>query len=366
MKTIDISTMNYATTYTVTIGEGLIAGIARLNDFEQYSSIVIISDSVVAPLYIEKLQDAILQVVENIKIHQFICKAGEKNKNLQTVYEGYESLIKAKADRRTLVINLGGGVVSDMGGYIASTYLRGISYITIPTTLESMVDASVGGKTGVNVGGLKNYVGVFANPQAVIIDTEMLKTLSDRILTQGFAEVIKHGLIKDAVYFEKIRQMIPTQLSRDELIDMIHGSIQIKSDIVQQDPHEKGIRKLLNFGHTIGHVIETLSLRTEDPLYHGEAVAIGMVAEAYISNKEGMLSDEEFEIVEKTIKDAGLPVRFKSDISVDQIADMLVSDKKTEKGSIKWSLLERIGQGEFNIVVTDSFIRKAISYVLKT
>lgn len=365
MKKIDIHVPAYSKKYPVIIGENMLSTITNHVTFDDYSSVFIFTDSHVAPHYLHVLTDALAETFDTT-IHHTTFAAGEKSKNLDTVHNAYTALIQAKADRCTLMINLGGGVVSDMGGYIASTYLRGIPYINIPTTLEAMVDASVGGKTGVNVDSLKNYIGVFSTPEAVIIDVDTIKTLPERTFIQGYAEVIKHGLIKDAAYFEKVTKKMPAEYSQDELIDIIQGSVGIKADIVQQDPHEKGIRKILNFGHTIGHVIESVSLQTETPLFHGEAVAIGIVAEAYISRQEGMISEDDYKQVESAIKTSGLPVRFKTNKHPDELVEMLYTDKKTEKGSIKWSLLAGIGKAEFNIVVNERFAREGIVHTLQT
>ncbi len=364
MKKIDIRIPGYPKQYPVIIGANILDQIAEYVDFERYSSIFICTDTNVAPLYAQKLQDVLSNQLDNISISQCIFEAGEKNKNMSTVETAYKALVKSKADRRTLLINLGGGVVSDMGGFIASTFLRGIPFLTIPTTLESMVDASVGGKTGINFENLKNYIGVFASPEAILIDVDTLKTMPERAYIQGFAEVIKHGLIQDRSYYNRISQKKPTMYSPEELKEIIGGSVQIKADIVQQDPHEKGIRKILNFGHTVGHVLESLSLETNQPLFHGEAVAIGMIAEAYISKCEGMLSEDEFDEVEKSINNAGLPTRFKTAIPLDHIIQMLHTDKKTEKGSVKWTLLSGIGKAEFNIVVNEKFAKEGVAYIL--
>lgn len=364
MEKIDIRIPGYPKQYPVIIGANILEQIAEYVNFERYSSIFIFADSNVAPLYAQKLQRILSDQLDNISISQYIFEAGEKNKNMTTVEAAYKALVKSKADRRTLMINLGGGVVSDLGGFIASTFLRGISFMTIPTTLESMVDASVGGKTGINFENLKNYIGVFASPEAIIIDVDTLKTMPERAYIQGFAEAIKHGLIQDISYYNKIYQKKPTMYSPEELMEIIRGSVQIKADIVQQDPHEKGIRKILNFGHTVGHVLESLSLETEQPLFHGEAVAIGMIAEAYISKCEGMLTEEEFKEVEKSINNAGLPTRFKTTKPLEHMIQMLYTDKKTEKGSVKWTLLSGIGRAEFNIVVNEKFAKEGLAYIL--
>ena len=236
--------------------------------------------------------------------------------------------------------------------------------MNISTTLEGMVDASVGGKTGVNLGHLKNYIGAFAQPKIVLCDVETLKTLPDRALLQGYAEVIKHGLIEDRLYFEEAIEKSPLEMSARELVDIIAQSIAIKAEIVQQDESEQGVRKLLNFGHTIGHVIESLSMQSDKPLFHGEAVAIGMVAESSICQSVGMITEQDFKKIENGIRHVGLPIRYHG-ATVDAIFDKLLTDKKAEKGDINWTLLSGIGQGEFNVKVDEKFVRQAIKYILK-
>jgi len=203
--------------------------------------------------------------------------SGEDQKNLETCKKIWKLL--ETGDRYSLLINLGGGVITDIGGFTASTFKRGIKFINIPTTLLSQVDASVGGKVGINFEGLKNEIGLFSNPKAVFIDTYFLETLDERNIKSGFAEIIKHALICDYSYWNEI------QRESTNIEKMIRRSIEIKSDIVHLDPDEKHDRKSLNFGHTIGHAIESISHKSESPLLHGEAIAIGMICETYISNK---------------------------------------------------------------------------------
>lgn len=365
MKKIEIHVPVYPKKYQVICDKGILASFTKYIDIETYTSIFIISDSNVSPLYLHKLIDGLSKGIKETRMHSYSFEAGEKSKDIETAGVLYKALANAKVDRKSLIINLGGGVVTDIGGFVASTYLRGIPYINIPTTLEAMVDASVGGKTGVNLENLKNYIGVFSSPEAIYIDIDTLKSLPERTFVQGYAEVIKHGLIKDAAYFAKVTKKKPLEYSEEELMDIIAGSIEIKAQIVQEDPHEKGIRKILNFGHTIGHVVESLSLSSDNPLFHGEAVAIGMVAEAYISCKEGYIDEDVFKEIELSIKDSGLRVRADSITSVDEMIAMLYTDKKTEKGSIKWSLLTDIGESEFNIVVPENIAREALGYIQK-
>lgn len=365
MKKIEIQVPAYSKKYQVIIDKGILASFANHIDIKTYSSVFIITDSNVSPIYLPKLIESLSKEIEETRIHSYSFEAGEKSKHIETVVALYKALADAKADRNSLIINLGGGVVTDIGGFVASTYLRGVSYINIPTTLEAMVDASVGGKTGINLENLKNYIGIFSIPEAIYIDIDTLKSLPERALLQGYAEVMKHGLIKDLSYFEKVTKKKLTEYTEDELIDIIAGSVDIKAHIVQEDPHERGVRKILNFGHTIGHVIESASFSSNNPLFHGEAVAIGMVAEAYISSKEGYIDEDTFKDIEVSIKDSGLPVRCAFTASLDEMMEMLYTDKKTVKGSIKWSLLTGIGKSEFNIVVSESIAREALRYIKK-
>ena len=364
MKTVEITTSAASQKYSITIGSNIIDHITDYVDFEGYSSIMIISDSHVSTIYLAKLVDALRKQVLKEHIHSHIFEPGEKNKTLATVQKMYNAFLDSGLDRKSLIINLGGGITSDMGGFAASTYLRGISYMNIPTTLEAMVDASVGGKTGVNFDSYKNYIGVFSQPVEILIDIDVLKTLDNRALIQGYSEVIKHGLIADAKYFLKLKNKKTHDADTQELIEIIKESISIKAEIVRQDVKEKGVRKLLNFGHTVGHAIETLSFSSSNPLYHGEAVAIGMIAESYISNVIGMLSDEEFKTIEKVITGFGLPTRYHTSHTTDEILRIITKDKKSESGMMKWSLLEKIGQAEFNVVVDQKFVLQALEYIL--
>ena len=363
MKTINILIQHVAKKYSVIIGEGLIDQLSQHLDLDRVTQIYIITDSNVAHHYLEPVISSLKKSFDK-PIHSYSFNAGEKSKQLSTVEKIYADMAEKNLDRKSLVINLGGGVVTDLGGFVASTYLRGLSFMNISTTLEGMVDASVGGKTGVNVGNKKNYVGVFNQPIAVISDISTLSTLSKRILIQGYAEVIKHGFIADSLYFTQVSRQPFTDYTHKEQIDIIARSVEIKADSVRQDEYESSTRKLLNFGHTIGHVLESLSFATNNPLYHGEAVAIGMVAEAKIANLSGMISDTDFNTIESAIKRVGLPIKYKMPISIDTVYDLLFTDKKNIGGKIKWTLLSAIGQGEENVEIGKSFVRKAIAYIL--
>ncbi len=240
-------------------------------------------------------QNEILHNAEILEID-----SGEENKILDVCYQLWKTLADYKADRQSLLINLGGGVITDMGGFIASTYKRGIDFINIPTTLLSQIDASVGGKTGVDFEGLKNIIGVFNEAKGVFIYPNFLKTLDKRQMLSGYAEALKHALIKDANYWIDLQQGL--LFDADNWTNLVTRSVTIKNDIVLSDPLEKNERKLLNFGHTIGHAIESFSLENDQlPLCHGEAIAIGMICESYISNKKNRLSSNDLESITLTI-----------------------------------------------------------------
>ncbi|MBI3501223.1 MAG: 3-dehydroquinate synthase [Bacteroidetes bacterium] len=293
-------------------------------------------------------------------------KSGEKNKTLRTCEKIWKELSKQNADRKSIMINLGGGVITDIGGFCASTYKRRIDFINIPTTLLSQVDASVGGKTGIDFLGYKNQIGTFSFPKAVFINPDFLKTLSKRELISGFAEVIKHGLIADKNYWQKLKDAsAPLSMTAET----ITHSIEIKNKIVTADPYEKGLRKVLNFGHTMGHAIETASLKTKKPLLHGEAIAIGMICESYISRKVLGLSSEELHEITSFI----IPL-FKTKAikqSSKQLISLMKQDKKNMAlhpdvigidSEINFTLLSSIGKAEINNSCSEELIEEAIKF----
>ncbi|MBQ4819171.1 3-dehydroquinate synthase [Aquimarina sp. MMG016] len=286
---------------------------------------------------------------------------GEIHKNIETCRGIWNVLSELGADRKSLMINLGGGVVTDLGGFIACTFKRGINYINVPTTLLAMVDASVGGKTGVDLGNLKNMVGIISESEMVLIDSAYLATLPVNQMCSGFAEMLKHGLIQDREYWEKIRDL--SKLELEDLDQMIYDSVVIKNNIVFEDPTEQNIRKYLNFGHTLGHAIESFYLtHPEKPtLLHGEAIAIGMIMEAYLSVETLSLTTEELEDISEVIL-ATFP---KVDIAPEDyqsITDLLIHDKKNEKGNIYFVLLNTIGEAKYNCTVSDALIMKSFEY----
>lgn len=285
-------------------------------------------------------------------------ESGEKNKNLSTCDKIWSAMTDHGMDRKALLINLGGGVIGDMGGFCAATYKRGIDFINIPTTLLAQVDASIGGKLGVDFQSFKNHIGVFRDPKHVLISPIFLNTLDERELRSGFAEVIKHQLIADGENWQKISQQKFEVL---DWISLIAHSIRLKEKVVQADPTEKGQRKILNFGHTIGHAIESYYLHTEKRLLHGEAIAIGMICEAYLSTLKTGLSQTDLNSIVRYIHNIYThPIIEKSDVT--SIAQLTLQDKKNEKGIVKMSLLEKIGKATYDIAIPNDEIEDALNY----
>lgn len=285
---------------------------------------------------------------------------GEENKNIDYCIGVWKTMLDFGVERKALLINLGGGVVTDMGGFAASTFKRGIDFIQIPTTLLSQVDASVGGKTGIDLDNVKNIIGTFTQPKALYISTLFLKTLDDRQLLSGFAEVIKHGLIQDRDLYQQCKESGYATISGE----LIYRSVQIKNKVITTDPTEQGLRKILNFGHTIGHAIEGYSLYNDkNSLLHGEAIAIGMICEAYLSHKFTGLS--EAELVD--ITDYFVALYPKYTYSTDkypQFLELMKNDKKNENNKIGFSLLKSIGDCQFNSYIGEEDIKEALDYYL--
>ncbi|MDH3246069.1 MAG: 3-dehydroquinate synthase [Saprospiraceae bacterium] len=287
-----------------------------------------------------------------------VVPSGERFKSLETCQQIWRSLFKYKADRHSLLINLGGGVIGDMGGFCASVYMRGIPFIQVPTTLLSQVDASVGSKLGVDFNGFKNSLGSFRDPEGVYIAPGFLATLCDRELLSGYAEIVKHALIRD----EALWRALPKELSREhDLSEIIHDSVKIKRDIVQADPLEKGPRKLLNFGHTIGHAIESVMLESSEPWLHGESIAAGMICESHVALQCNLLGPEEL----KTLSDKILSIFGYKAIpasSFTRIVEKTRLDKKNKSGRIMCTLLEGIGNGTYDKEISEAHILKGLEY----
>ncbi|WP_310595763.1 3-dehydroquinate synthase [Flavobacterium sp.] len=321
----------------------------------KYSNLFIITDSNTNDYCLHKFLPY-LETDLTIEIIEF--EAGEINKNIDTCIEIWKVLTELGADRKSLVINLGGGVVTDLGGFVASTFKRGVDFIHIPTTLLSMVDASVGGKTGVDLGNLKNQIGVINVPLMVLIDTQYLETVPQNEMRSGLAEMLKHGLIFDKHYWEQFLDISTIDFS--DLDQLIHRSVAIKNEIVMQDPTEKNIRKALNFGHTLGHAIESYFLENDNKttLLHGEAIAIGMILESYISLHKNLISEAEYIQIKSVIKTIYDNITFEEN-DIQPILDLLIHDKKNEFGTIQFALIEGIGAIKINQLVENELILSA-------
>ena len=336
-------------------------GYAKINDFlssHSPSIVFILVDSntrdLCLTLLLQKLETScVIEVIE--------MEEGEKNKNIETCTGIWKALSELGADRKALIINLGGGVVTDLGGFIASTFKRGIAYINIPTTLLSMVDASVGGKTGVDLDNLKNQIGVISQPEMVVIDTSYLATLPSVEMRSGLAEILKHGLIASRDYWNKATQL--NKLTQEDLEDLIAESVDIKTAVVTKDPREENLRKTLNFGHTFGHAIESFYLDHphKKPLLHGEAVAAGMIIAAYLSNKLYSFSREDLaEVTEKLLETYSTIDISKEDY--EPILEFMKFDKKNSHGKIKFVLLKKIGEPVIDCEVPRELQIDALNY----
>lgn len=325
---------------------------------ETYSKIVVFADDntekMCYPMLKPLLEEHFLVII----------KHGEEQKTLETCKILWEAMTSEGLDRKALVLNLGGGVLGDMGGFCAATYKRGIDFIQIPTTLLSQVDASVGGKLGIDFHDFKNHIGVFQEPKHVIIYPKFLQTLDKRELRSGFAEVLKHSLIKDAEHWLSIKKIKVEALYRlDFDVDaIIQHSIAIKSAVVEADPTEKGLRKILNFGHTLGHAIESFYLpHPIKKLLHGEAIAIGMICEAYLSFEKKLISKSELDDISTYIISIYGKVNLDA-VDFENIISLTLHDKKNSHGAINFSLLNGIGTCMFDIKISPSEMRKALLF----
>jgi len=333
----------------------------KLNSFiekNNFSKIAIITDTNTRLLCLDKFYAKFNKKNDLVNI---CFAAGEKNKNLSTCKDLWNSLSTHGLDRSSLIINLGGGVVTDLGGFVSSTFLRGIQFVNIPTTLLSMVDASIGGKTGIDLNNIKNQIGVINDPSMVIVDPDFLETLPLEQIKSGFSEMIKHSLITGDSYWKSIKS---TEINSVSSGNCFYNSILIKSKIVENDPYEKGLRKVLNYGHTVGHAIETFCLNTKNrkDLTHGHSIALGMIIEGYISTVK-LNFDKKLNLEINRF----LLINFEKNIflekEVDEIIKLMSFDKKNKDGQIKFVLLKEIGKPMFNQKVDINTIKKSFKYL---
>lgn len=331
--------------------------------------VLIITDETIAPFWLKEVKDIAASCAAIV--YSFVISPGEVNKNLDTIESIYEKLITLHFDRNDVLFALGGGVIGDMTGYAAATYLRGIRFVQLPTSLLAMVDSSIGGKTGVDFKAYKNMVGAFKQPEAVYINLSVLHTLLDREFYSGFGEIIKHGIIKSKNYLQFLSSHKEAVLKRNSeaLEEVVYQSCLIKRAVVEEDPTEKGERALLNFGHTLGHSIERFM---DFKLLHGECVSLGIAAASYLSFCRNQITRAELTALLSLLTSYHLPVTLPSsanasenipDAAIDKMVEITHLDKKMESGQIKFILLNAVGDAYIDQSVTDDEMKRALSFL---
>ena len=338
MKTLQVSLGERS--YPIYIGDDILSQADLLTQHIQGKEVLVVSNTTIAPLYLQ----SVLDLLTEYRCESVILPHGEQFKNLEILNQVFDKLLQARFSRQVTMIALGGGVIGDMTGFAAACYQRGVPFIQIPTTLLAQVDSSVGGKTAVNHPLGKNMIGAFYQPKCVIADTNTLNTLEERQLSSGLAEVIKYGLINDPAFFDWLEQNMPALRARqtDVLAEAIERSCQDKADVVASDELEHGVRALLNLGHTFGHAIET-GMGYGNWL-HGEAIAVGMVMAADLSQRMGWIGGVDFARIKALLIAAGLPTTIPKDMSSDQFMSLMAIDKKVQDGRIRLVLLKSIGK----------------------
>lgn len=318
---------------------------------KSYSRIALLTDSNTATFCLPLLGDSLTG------IEPIIIPAGEEHKNLQSCQTVWEHLTRQQLDRHSILIVLGGGVLGDLGGFCAATYKRGIDFVLMPTTLLAQVDASIGGKLGIDFLNYKNHIGVFCEPAATLISPAFLKTLPERELRSGFAEVIKHCLISDKSMWDTVRSK---PFKNQEWNTLIQHSVNFKAEVVKNDPRERGLRKVLNFGHTVGHAIESYFLNSGNRIFHGEAIVIGMMAEAFIAWKKNLLTESELAQITEYLKQTYSVVALPPDRST--ILELMSQDKKNRGNKILLALTEGIGRAKWDVEVSFDEIVASLDY----
>ena len=330
--------------------------LAELLDGTQHEDIFIVADK-----HTVLFCDRLFEKVDWLPSHVTVLDCGEENKSVESVSRIWMMLSKQGARRSSILVCVGGGVVTDLGGFAASTFKRGMRCINVPTTLLAQVDASLGGKTGFNFNGLKNEIGTFSIPEKVIIDTRFLNHLPVRERMSGFAEMIKHGLLSNREYLIRLLNLEHQETTQEYMLELIRRSVTIKNEIVTREPREQGLRKVLNFGHTIGHAIESLSIMQGSPLLHGEAVALGLVAELYLSVKEKGFPEEIYREVRNFVKQHYPPYPLMN--HVDTLYELMLHDKKNERWGVNFTLLSGIGEFSLDNYCSKDLVVEALSQV---
>ncbi len=333
---------SFGVAYPIAVEDGLLDSVGeRITRVAPAHAYAVISDSNVSGLYGQRVVDSF----GSKRVELVAMSAGETNKSVTTWWELSEALLQRGLGRDSAIVALGGGIVGDVAGFVAATFMRGIPYVQVPTTVVAMVDSSIGGKTGVNTASGKNLLGAFHQPRAVFADPQLLSTLPERELRAGMAEVLKHGVIADANYFQRVRDGLGEILSSRGLSplmrDIILRSVEIKGRVVAMDERESGMRKILNFGHTIGHAVEALSNYN---LLHGEAIAIGMCLEAEVAEQAGIAARGTTVAIIDALERAQLPTRRPAEMSPSAILDAAATDKKARAGEIEFALPSRVGE----------------------
>lgn len=318
---------------------------------KEYSSLVVLSD-------VNTHRACYPFIKEELPPHHVITlEAGEEHKNLESCQLVWKQLTQLGLDRHALLLVLGGGVLGDLGGFCAATYKRGIDFVLMPTTLLAQVDASVGGKLGIDFLDFKNHIGVFCDPAATLISPAFLTTLPARELRSGFAEIIKHCLISDKSMWETINSK---SIDKQDFSQLIDHSVKFKQRVIEQDPREKGLRKILNFGHTVGHAVESYFLTSGNRVYHGEAIAIGMIAESHIAHKKGLLTAAELAEITGYIKSTYPEVKLPTDHKT--LLALMAQDKKNKGNKILMALTDGIGQARWDVEASEEEIRDSLGY----
>lgn len=358
--------------YDLVIGAGILESLPSWLDLRRFSQVAVLTDTNVGPLWLEAVERG-----AGRSLPVWSMRAGEEHKTLVSLEGIWSWMADIGMDRNSLLLNLGGGLVGDVGGFAASCYMRGVAFAQLPTTLLAQVDASVGGKVGINFRGLKNLLGAFQQPCAVGMDIRTFATLPRRAFLAGVAEMLKHGLIRDRAYFEEIAAYEFGALGAKEgdvlgdwsevaeqtWVDWIDRSCAIKAAIVEADERESGLRKLLNFGHTVGHALETLSYTADAPLLHGEAVGLGMIVEAEIARMAGFLEEGVVDTLVAVLERVGLPTRLGFLLDDGALWSAMRADKKNVRGAMRWTLLQSMGEGVFDQRVEDAVVEAALQRI---
>ncbi len=363
---LKINAATKGNSYSAYIGKGLLQNLKDLVSLQGYSKIAVITDPLVSSYWLEPLLSCLQESFDSQNIHSIEIPLGESHKTLKSAEKIWQFLMSNSFDRHSLVLNLGGGLIGDLGGFCARSYMRGIDFIQIPTSLLAQVDASIGSKLGVNFLDAKNSIGCFNHPKAVIIDLNCLESLEDRHFRAGLAEIYKAGLIADASLCELMQANCSSYSSCTQLEELVTRACEIKRAIVEEDPRESGKRKLLNLGHTAGHAIESAFMRWDSPLLHGEAVALGLVVAARLSKQNGRITTEDCQQIESQIKQLGLPTSLPLESDLESILRYLQYDKKNYAKENRWVLLDGIGKSSWDQVLDGEQVEEAIQSLIAT